>query len=215
MTISVRLLPFLFFLSHIYVGSAQTEEDTLKDIRKKYTLVQQWLEKDSRLPNIEIYEQCPDDEGHEDVSMSKIQYYYHQKKLRYVVHHFEPYVNADIQTEYYFWDDKLFFCFQSGEDRYLHTLGDTKKNIQVYEKRVYLSKGTPFLCLTKEYKELETEEGNWPSKNPFDQLDRLPNKKIACNRLSESINDADYYLDLLKLSNTELEENCMTRQYLD
>ncbi|MBW1298461.1 hypothetical protein [Aquimarina litoralis] len=200
-----------------FIGIAQSEEDMINDIRKKHELVKQWLEKGMRNPTIEIYEQCHDDEeGNEDVSTSLIKYYYQGKELRYITHEHEPYASSAILTQYYFWDNELFFCFQSGHDRYTsYKSNDIQNVIKVFDKRIYFSDRTAFRCLIKEYKESIKEEDGGPSKHPFDQLDSLPNQKVACNTILREINSVEYYLELLKLSRMQLKEKCMSRNAFD
>jgi hypothetical protein len=139
----IRLIPVFLIFNIILNADAQSKEDKIKDVRKKYQQIENSItEKKIRKQYFEY--RCP-----ESNEYGTVWFIYNKDKLQKIeINSIKNEENSQT-TRYYFWDNELFFVFH---ESVAPLTIDTNEMIYNYtEKRIYFANGNPFQCLLKTY----------------------------------------------------------------
>lgn len=124
--------------------------DPIKDIRKKFSTINESLDKYDRIEtnDINVYKDInPEKYSYESVgiyglAMVNLERYYDEDKLRKAIVTFDA-EGSDMISEYYFWDDVIFFVFQTKINyksaKWAVDFDPNKK--KVWENRYYIENG--------------------------------------------------------------------------
>lgn len=177
------LFTFLVFISSSNLFS-QANEDQIKDIRKKYRIIEGTILKKKTTKQYFEY-RC--DENNE---MGTVWFIYSNKELRKIeINSILNGENSQI-TMYYFWNNQLFFAYhQSVAPQYVD---DTEMIYHYKEKRIYFDNEKPFRCHEKSYKNSTKNEKTINSED-------VANAEVNCTDIefiNENLKIVQQYKDL-------------------
>jgi hypothetical protein len=173
----IKLISVFLILNVTLIANAQSKEDKIKDIRKKYQQIENSItEKKIRKQYFEY--RCSESNEH-----GTVWFIYNKEKLQKI--EISSIINEENSqtTRYYFWDDELFFVFY--ESAVPQTIDANQVMYNYTEKRIYFDKGSPFQCLLKNF-----------SENPND-ANRIKSEDIASTQVD--CNNIEFIQEHLKV----------------